>query len=86
MPGFRFAGVAAGIKPSGRPDVALMVADTPACSGPTMGCPASLTECGGPKMTQNYLDYTDDEIAGADGRPEYAAGWHDADGDPQNTE
>ncbi len=28
--GFRFAGVAAGIKPSGRPDVALIVADAPA--------------------------------------------------------
>lgn len=30
VPGFRFAGVAAGIKESGRPDVALLVADRPA--------------------------------------------------------
>ncbi len=30
VPGFRFAGVACGIKPSGRPDVALIVSDTPA--------------------------------------------------------
>ncbi len=30
---------------------------------------------------RNYLDYTDDEIAGADGRPDYAAGYHDADAD-----
>lgn len=30
VPGFRFAGVACGIKASGRPDVALIVSDTPA--------------------------------------------------------
>src|SRR5690606_1048664 len=30
VPGFRFAGVACGIKESGRPDVALIVADRPA--------------------------------------------------------
>jgi glutamate N-acetyltransferase / amino-acid N-acetyltransferase len=34
IPGLRAAGVAAGIKPSGRPDVALLVADAPiACAG-----------------------------------------------------
>lgn len=29
----------------------------------------------------DYLDYTDDELAAADGRPEYASGYHDLDGD-----
>jgi hypothetical protein len=30
---------------------------------------------------RDYLDYSDDEIAGKDGRPEYATGAHDVDGD-----
>lgn len=30
---------------------------------------------------RNYLEYTDDEIATSDGRPEYASGYHDYDGD-----
>ncbi|MCA9707714.1 MAG: DUF4856 domain-containing protein [Myxococcales bacterium] len=30
---------------------------------------------------RDYLAYTDDELAGEGGRPDYAAGWHDTDGD-----
>ncbi len=30
---------------------------------------------------RNYLDYSDDEIAAADGRPEFASGYHDANAD-----
>lgn len=30
---------------------------------------------------RDYLEYTDDEIAGADGRPEFSAGHHDTDAD-----
>ncbi len=30
---------------------------------------------------RDYLAYTDDELAGSDGRPEYASGYHDADDD-----
>lgn len=31
--------------------------------------------------SRDYGDYTDDEIAAADGRPEYASGYHDSNGD-----
>lgn len=30
---------------------------------------------------RDYADYTDDEVAGADGRPEYASSYHDTNGD-----
>lgn len=30
---------------------------------------------------RNYLEYTDDEVAGSDGRPEFSSGYNDADGD-----